>query len=323
MTTLKEEFFYDFYIFSHSWTSIAYLLLFSGAGRRRWRAGNVGAPWINHEPPTLLHHIGGLLWCQEDPRSSLRKTETLPALLSCLHWVWYGFCYCWPWENNSLWQVIITDWSFLNYNELFVYWRIWNKPWSAFFCRFCAGDIDDHMDIFIDIYVTKNAVIQAGTAIFQYIHHRQGTTLGQMRFNIFSRKAAAGLIKPETLPPTKGAAAQHSLRAYLQTRFWILLQSMSPDPSDYGWILGVHGYEPVPTLDPMAQEELLQFISCNCKGNCSNRRCSCKKNGVKCISASGGCKGITCKNIVHDGVEDSDIDFWSIWIGIIELVLLN
>ena len=30
-----------------------------------------------------------------------------------------------------------------------------------------------------------------------------------------------------------------------------------------------------------------------------------------------------CKNIVHDGVEDSDIDFWSTWISIIELVLLN
>ena len=68
------------------------------------------------------------------------------------------------------------------------------------------------------------------------------------------------------------------LRAYLQTLDWILLQSMSLDPSDYGWTLGVHGYEPVPTVDPMAPEELLQFTSCNCNGDCNNRRCSCKKN---------------------------------------------
>ena len=81
-------------------------------------------------------------------------------------------------------------------------------------------------------------------------------------------------IKPETLPPTKGAVAQHALRAYLQTRDWILLESMSLNPSDYGWTLGVHGYEPVPTLDPMAPEGLLKFTSCNCHGDCSDRRCT-------------------------------------------------
>ena len=57
--------------------------------------------------------------------------------------------------------------------------------------------------------------------------------------HVLSRKAAAGIIKPETLPPTDGAATQHSLRAYLQTRDWILLQSMSLDPTNYGWAIGV------------------------------------------------------------------------------------
>jgi len=41
------------------------------------------------------------------------------------------------------------------------------------------------------------------------------------------------------------------------------------DPSGYGWKLGSSGYEPVPTLDPMAPKELLKFISCNCKGDCT------------------------------------------------------
>ncbi|KAK1890378.1 Chromosome-associated kinesin KIF4 [Dissostichus eleginoides] len=137
---------------------------------------------------------------------------------------------------------------------------------TTLFDRFCAGDIDEHMDIFLDTQATKDAVIQAGTTIFQYIYHAPG------------------------LDP---------------------LQSMSLNPSDYGWTLGVHGYEPVPTLDPMAPEELLQFTSCNCNGDCSNRRCSCKRNGVKCISACGVCKGISCKNCGHDGGEsgeDSEID---------------
>ena len=34
---------------------------------------------------------------------------------------------------------------------------------------------------------------------------------------------------------------------------------MSLDPSDYGWTVEVRGYEPVPTVDPMAPEELLRF----------------------------------------------------------------
>ena len=168
------------------------------------------------------------------------------------------------------------------------------------------------MNIFLDVRAPKDAVIRGGIAIFQHIYQAPGTSLGEIRYSMFSRKAAAGLIKPETLPPTEGAAAPHSLRAYLQTRDWMLLESMSLDPSKYGWMVGIHGYEPVPTLDPMAPEELLQFTNCNCHGDCSNRRCSCKKNGVKCISACGICKGTSCKNCIEDDEEfdeDSDLDF--------------
>ena len=142
------------------------------------------------------------------------------------------------------------------------------------FLRFCVGDIDEYMDIFFDTKATKEAVIQAGIAMFQYIHHGPDTTLGEIRYNMFSRKAVVGVIKPETLPPTKGAVAQHALHAYLQTRDWILQQSMSLNPSDNGWTLGVHGYEPVPTVDPMATEGLLKFTSCNCHGDCRNWQCT-------------------------------------------------
>ncbi|KAG0728138.1 hypothetical protein GWK47_033118 [Chionoecetes opilio] len=131
---------------------------------------------------------------------------------------------------------------------------------TTLFDRFCAGDIDEHMDIFLDVRATKDEVIGGGITIFQHIYNAPGTTLGAIRYNMFARKAAAGLIKPKTLPPTEGPAAHHhSLRAYLQTRDWMLLQGMSLDPSDYGWTVGVHGNEPVPTLNPMAPEDLLQF----------------------------------------------------------------
>ena len=73
------------------------------------------------------------------------------------------------------------------------------------------------MDIFLDTEATKEAVIQTGITIFQYIYHGPDTTLREIHYHMFSRKAAAGAIKPEILPPTKGAVAQHALRAYLQT----------------------------------------------------------------------------------------------------------
>ena len=50
-------------------------------------------------------------------------------------------------------------------------------------------------------------------------------------------------------------------------------------------------YAPVPTTDPIAPDYLLKFISCNYEGDCSTRRCSCKKQGVKSISACGKCNG--------------------------------
>lgn len=114
---------------------------------------------------------------------------------------------------------------------------------------------------------------------------------------------AVDIIKQANLPVIARLGGFHLL-----TRDWILQQSMSLNPSDYGWTLGVHGYEPVPALDPMAPE-LLKFTSCNCHGDCSNRRCSCKKNGVTFISACRVCKGISCKNCSHDVVQsEEDID---------------
>ena len=68
----------------------------------------------------------------------------------------------------------------------------------------------------------------------------------------------------------------------------------------------MYGYEPVPSLDPTAPEELLNITNCNCHEDCSNRRCSYKKNVVTCISVCIVCKGIACKNCSHDVVESED-----------------
>ena len=51
---------------------------------------------------------------------------------------------------------------------------------------------------------------------------------------------------------------------------------------------------PVCTLDNVAPEELVELVSCNCKGDCTKRWCKCKKNNVPCTDFCG-C-GDICQN---------------------------
>ena len=98
------------------------------------------------------------------------------------------------------------------------------------------------MDVFLDIQAEKDDIIKAGCELLKLMFY--GTPpkdLRDLKLDIFSKWAAAGSIKPEKLPPPTGAAAQHSLRAYLQTRDWLVLQSPSLDVLDYGWKLGEQG----------------------------------------------------------------------------------
>ena len=152
-----------------------------------------------------------------------------------------------------------------------------------------------------DLFYNSNSRIEdihkAGIDIFQYIYNSLGTPLSKVRFYRYNKQSKVGVIRPQGLPPTDSAAAQHSLRAYLQLQDWLVLRSMSRDPLSYGWYQNAYGYEPVMMTKPMAPDHLLKFLSCNCKGLCSTNHCSCKQNKVKCISACGNCHGTDCANV--------------------------
>ena len=60
-------------------------------------------------------------------------------------------------------------------------------------------------NIFLDTEATNSD--SGWYCVFKYIYHGRDTILGEIRYNMFSWTAAAGVIKPETLPPTDGAAA--------------------------------------------------------------------------------------------------------------------
>ena len=79
---------------------------------------------------------------------------------------------------------------------------------------------------FNNLRVTKGEISEAGVKVFQYLYSNIDKPLNQQRYDKYNIIMAKGVFKPEKLPPTSGAAMQHSSRAYLQYRDWLLLESL-------------------------------------------------------------------------------------------------
>jgi hypothetical protein len=103
---------------------------------------------------------------------------------------------------------------------------------------------------------------------------------------------------PERLPPTENAAYFHSLRVHLQVLQWSMLSTDVVDPS-WGWKRTESGlYEPVAMEQEPAPAELLKVIRCSCetdsRNQCGGNACTCRRNGLACVSACGKCRGTDC-----------------------------
>ena len=63
---------------------------------------------------------------------------------------------------------------------------------------------------------------------------------------------------------------------------------------------------PVCSKDDIAPKELIDLVSCNCNGDCSKGRCTCKKNSVACTDFCG-C-GEECQNTVSPSGGSLNVD---------------
>ncbi len=111
--------------------------------------------------------------------------------------------------------------------------------------------------------------------------------------------ASSKKIEPQKLPPTPRAAYFYSLHVHHQIMIWKNL-SVDIDPTKWGWKLDGKSLQPIITdLEP-APEFIIKFIRCKCKlsarSPCSSNVCSCRKHGLKCVSACGDCHGQNCQN---------------------------
>jgi hypothetical protein len=158
------------------------------------------------------------------------------------------------------------------------------------------------LDIMSSTSCTPDVVAAAGCKLLVLIYGGKDTdNLNRMRYTLYMSMCASFRAKPvpERLPPTEDAAFFHCLRAYCQTMEWKMLQTGLMNAEEWGWKKVDGKYEPVTTAREPGPPELLNVIRCCCKSTnnqCASTSCTCRKNGLLCVSACGKCHGVDCMN---------------------------
>lgn len=165
--------------------------------------------------------------------------------------------------------------------------------------------------------VTAEQVAKAGIRLIVVMYGgKKQDSLNGLRYAKFMEMVSSSKsLDPQKLPPTERAAHFHSLRVHLQVLLWKKLTNADMDPKLWGWKLDGTVFTPVMTDLGAAPESLLKFVRCKCKlssrNPCGSHICSCRKNGLICVTACGDCRGEGCRNaeeIFLDIEEDSDTD---------------
>ena len=117
--------------------------------------------------------------------------------------------------------------------------------------------------------------------MLQHVYGNKSKSQDNLRFLSYSRMVAKRSLIPSRIPPTEAAATEHVLSAYLQYHNWVMLDTGSLNPLEYGWELTREGhFTPTSTKTAMAPTALLNLICCNSSVDveepCS-KRCSCRR----------------------------------------------
>lgn len=154
--------------------------------------------------------------------------------------------------------------------------------------------VKEAMNAFYDENADPDGIDAAGEKIFVAIYGGQpDEELNTLRYNYFARSVTKSKFNLSSLPASKAAARQHSLRCYHQVQKWLGCEKLF---EQWGWKQGPDGLTPVLSLKEPAPQEVLQYISCKCKSGCDGL-CGCRKAGLKCSPICYNCHGQSCNNI--------------------------
>ena len=113
------------------------------------------------------------------------------------------------------------------------------------------------------------------------------SSIPELRWHLFCKYM--DMAESEKLPLSLGALKQHILRAHVQARVWgqaAVPQQELLDPMENGYHRDSDDgqLQPATTDVPPAPEPIVEMVRCQCKGNCSSNRCSCKSKNLPCTT---------------------------------------
>ena len=169
-------------------------------------------------------------------------------------------------------------------------------------------------EIFSSDTVTSNDVAEAGVKLLVMLYGgKADDNLNSLRHSIYKRMCSTSASRPlpGRLPPTQRAAYYHCLRIYLQVSQWRNLDVACINATEWGWKIENNKFLQISTDQQPAPEEILKIIRCSCKSSsknqCGTNVCTCRKNGLPCVSACGDCHSNECLNAETVVVYNDDV----------------
>jgi hypothetical protein len=152
---------------------------------------------------------------------------------------------------------------------------------------------------------TSDEVSRAGLKLMLAVYGGgENDTLAGLRYSRYCVMSLGHRFQTEKLPPSDDAARLHSKRAHLQAVLWEKLGTTNICVTDWGWKVINSKLIPTQLEGPVAPENLLSVVRCQCRKDCSSASCSCRKHGLQCVSACGRCHGMDCSNVNLDITDD-------------------
>lgn len=156
---------------------------------------------------------------------------------------------------------------------------------------------------------TDDEVCAAGTQLVVSLYGgKLGDRLTDLRYDTYCKISLSRRFQPERLPPSESATHMHVRRVHLQAVIWSTLGTTDIRATKWGWQLHQNSLSPIKSLNDVAPPSILKFVRCSCHGNCSSSMCSCRKNGLLCVSACGNCHGTNCTNAAVNMDVETDSD---------------
>lgn len=135
-------------------------------------------------------------------------------------------------------------------------------------------------------------------------------SLDELMFSQYKKLSTRKGFKLEKIPPTIGAATQHSYRCYFQVQKWLGNNTLLA--TQWGWNKITANKKDVLlphfTDDPVIPDILLKSISCSCEKGCGTK-CGCRKHGLQCTDLCAKCQSAgNCTNFEERENLDGFID---------------